>query len=264
PGAALGGATRGCLAGNGGGSHDWRVDALHVSTLAAGGALGSVSAFPWILPAWGDRGLLLASAIFLSIAGLVLISSERLPARPAETRETKSSPHRGLTLWGFAAFASLFAWERILAQIYGPFPELPARVLALFLFGVTVGGLAVLLWPLPKPSPLRLPALSFLTGLAYALPLVLVNRIPLLFLSASAVPHDSASFALRIWGIGALVVMPAAMGLGAQLPTLMGNVNVSLEQERPREHRDSVASVLGGGLLSSAVVAFWALPMLGF
>ncbi|MCI0658450.1 MAG: fused MFS/spermidine synthase, partial [Acidobacteria bacterium] len=256
------------LTGGDGKSANWRMGALDVAVLCAGGSFGSVLAGFQLLPWRGDAWIAFAAAFALFatavLSGLAGGAASRRSGPQAETPGAGS--FQGLILWGITALGLVLAWERALVPIYGPFPELFPRTLALFLVGCAVGSLALALWPYTQPSPLRLPILLMLTGFALALTLTLLNSQPILFLSAAAaIPIESLSFALRIWAVGALLVAPVSAGMGAILPTLMFP-STPVEKPGARDARAGswAAALAGGMLLAAPLVAFWGLPSLGY
>src|SRR5207249_6477270 len=175
-----------------------RLEALQMAILCAGGAFGSVVAGFQLLPWKGETAISLAASVALFatavLSGLGGGGTQTLRGEAGMDRETSAGPRSGLVLCGIMAVAALGAWERILAQIYGPFPELAPSVLALYLAGCAVGSLGLVFWPLPisRPSRLQLPVLATLTGLALVLTLGALNRLPLLYLAAAAAaPTDS-------------------------------------------------------------------------
>jgi len=256
------------LTGAGGKERSWRGAALEIAILSAGGSLGAVLAGFQLLPWRGDAWIAFTSATALFACAVL----SGLSGDSSSLRESGSSSHiahgdsRGLILWGLAAVGLVLAWERALVPIYGPFPELFPRTLGLFLAGCALGSLALVLWPYAQASPLRLGILALLTGLALALSLTLLNSLPLMFLSAvAAVPRESLSFALRLWGLGALLVAPVAAGMGAILVMLLASQGATESSAGGRGRGGSWISALGAGvLLGSAVVAFWGLPSLGY
>jgi len=246
----------------------WRMAALNTAVLCAGASLGAVlSGFP-LLPWRGDAWVSFTGAFALFAAAVFSgLSRSWASARPGEEPGSFAPLNsRGLILWGLVALGLLLAWEKALVPIYGPFPELFPRTLAMFLGGCALGSLALALWPYPQASRLRLPILALFTGFALALSLTLLNNLPLMFLSiAAAVPSESLSFALRIWGVGGLIVAPVAAGMGAMLATLMSQPGPSQETGAGVANQGSwVSSTAGGVLLAAPLVAFWGLPSLGY
>jgi len=256
------------LTGAGGKLSLWRMAALDCAILCAGASLGAVlSGFP-LLPWRGDAWVAFvgASALFAAAVLSSLSSSSASPRPGVQPGSFAPFNSRGLILWGLVALGLLLAWEKALVPIYGPFPELFPRTLAMFLAGCALGSLALALWPYPQASPLRLPILALLTGFALALSLTLLNSLPLMFLSvAAAVPRESLSFALRIWGMGGLIVALVAAGMGAMLATLISHPGPSQESRAGVANQGSwVTSTAGGVLLAAPLAAFWGLPSLGY
>ncbi|HEU5181179.1 MAG TPA: tetratricopeptide repeat protein [Candidatus Polarisedimenticolia bacterium] len=246
----------------------WRHAALRCAALLVGAAFGAVLGGMQILPRAGDLGLALSGGGFLLVAGLLgLLSPKSAFGTAALTAGGGQARDPGLILTGTLALACLLSWERFLSQIHGPFPELPFRVLALFLSCAAAGSIALSLWPGASPSPFRIPLLALLSGIGVALPLAWLDRLPLLYLSVvRSAPLESASFALKTWGIGALLVGPAALAMGALLPMLICR---SVSETAPSEGDSPsasqwVAALAGGGLLGAAVAVFWGLPRIGY
>ncbi len=246
----------------------WRQAALRCAALFVGAAFGAILGGMQILPRAGDMGLALAGGGFLLLAGLLgFLTPGAAPGTPVLPAGSGQARDPGLILTGTLALACLLSWERFLSQIHGPFPELPFRVLALFFSCAAAGSIALSLLPGASPSPFRVPLLALLSGIGLALPLVWLDRLPLLYLSvARSAPLESASFALKTWGIGALLVGPAALAMGALLPMLI----CRSVWEAPLSEGDGpspprwAAALAGGGLLGAAVAAFWGLPVLGY
>jgi len=245
----------------GSGSRGWRMGALDFAVLLAGAALGTALGAFQILPWLGAWAVAVAAGLALFLAAVLAGMTAIAPGEASSPAARESGYAPGL-LWGFATFGMLLAWERALASVYGPFIDLFPRTLILFLAGAALGCLLLALWPYAQPSPLRKPVLMLLAGCAVALGLTFLNEVPMLFLSAvAAAPQESASFALRLWAIGGVVVMPAAVAMGALLPTLVFG---GVDTPHPAPAASWVSSVGGGLLLAAPVVAFWGLPALGF
>ncbi len=261
------GASLARLTGGGGRSASWRMGALDVAVLCAGGSFGSVLAGFQLLPWRGDAWIAFTAAFVLFATALLSgLAGGSASRRSDPQAETPAESFPGLILWGITALGLVLAWERALVPIFGPYPELFPRTIALFLLGCAVGSLALALWPYAQPSPLRLPILLMLTGFALGLTLTLLDSQPILFLSAAAaVPIQSLSFALRIWAVGALLVAPVAAGMGAILPTLVfPSTPVDKPGARNARAGSWIAALAGGMLLAAPLVAFWGLPSLGY
>ena len=254
-----------------------RPQALRLALLGAGASLGAANAGFRLLPWGGERAVALAGAILL-LAAAVVSEAARRSAVAGETdpeageasgggwglaRESRLAGYAAL-LWGFTATTLLLGWDRLLGLVFGPFPESMSRTAGVFLAGCALGALAVFLTEgVTKPGSAAIPLLAALLGIASAGTLYLADRLPVIYLSIAALSGSApVSFALRSWGIAALLVLPAGIAFGALLPFLA-------EGSRERAGGKSGAGgwmvrILSGAFLAAVVMPVWVVPHLGF
>ena len=247
-----------------------RPQALRLALLGAGAALGTASGGFRLLPWGGERAVALAGAVLL-LAAAVLSEAARRGVAAGETDPGSGEEPAGRSgirghaalLWGFTATTLLLGWDRILGLVFGPFPESMSRTAGVFLAGCALGALAVFLaGGATKPGSAAIPILTTLAGLASAGTLYLADRLPVVYLSIAGLA-DSApfSFALRSWGVAALLVLPAGIAFGALLPFLAEG---SREGAGGKTGAGWMGRILAGAFLAAVVVPAWLVPHLGF
>ncbi|HEV8337335.1 MAG TPA: hypothetical protein VGR67_13035 [Candidatus Polarisedimenticolia bacterium] len=238
-----------------------RGAALKIAFLCAGASLGSVLAGFRLLPVGGEKAMAFSAGICLLAA--ILLSrfatpmgergSARLGAGESSLPATDRVGRWGAILWGAAAVTSLLAWDRILGLLFGPFPEAMFRTAGLFLAFGALGSLVLAGYRPAVPGKLAIAALCGAAGVALAGTLLLLDRLPLLYLSIAPLARAAPlSFALKSWGIAALVVAVPGLALGALLPLLA----TPERRAGPRNSAGSfwLARILSGAALAASVV----------
>jgi spermidine synthase len=248
-----------------------RSAALQIAVGSAGASLGWVLAGFRLLPAGGEKAIALSAGLCLLasalLSRLLTPAREREPvllAAPEASPTADATIRRwGAVLWGAAVVAALLAWDRILGLLFGPFPESMSRTGGLFLAFVALGSLG-LAWYRPAVSgPAAIAALCGAAGLASAGTFLLLDRLPLLYLSVAPLAGEAPlSFTLKSWGIAALVVAVPGLVLGALLTFLAAQPGTA----GPRDSEESSwpARVLFGAALAAFVVPAGVITPSGF
>jgi spermidine synthase len=213
-----------------------------------GAICGSLAAGFLFLPIIGVRSTIYAASLMNIVIGIVAILADRfgqanLPdtaeASAADTVATSSTIVEGAPapsglnehrFWLFCAFVSGFvtistqvAWTRILSMIIGSSTYAFSIVVALFLTGLSAG--AFLIARRGAGGKLRdtVVKVEVLTALSLILSLVVVNRTPVILITAGLrlnVSSWTGLLSLQILSVALLVLLPAFL-MGMVMPLVL-------------------------------------------
>jgi ABC transport permease subunit len=195
------------------------------------GAAAGVLASAFLLIGWlGLPGTLRAAGVLnLAIAGAMMLLARPLPALAA----TRGAPPAARLLLAVAFFTGLasfiyeIVWIRMLVLVLGASTHAFELMLATFIFGLALGGLAVRRRVDTSPEPARLLGwVQVVMGLAAlaTLPVYDFTFGLMEALMRGLAKNDTgyALFNLAGGGIAALVMLPATFCAGMTLPLLTG------------------------------------------
>ncbi|HEY0809519.1 MAG TPA: fused MFS/spermidine synthase, partial [Longimicrobiales bacterium] len=201
-----------------------------------GAICGSLLAGFVLLPALGVRwSIYLASLINVLIGVVAIFADRRLQSASAETPAAAREPEAAVIptdkkFWYFCAFASGFvtfstqvAWNRILTMIVGSSTYAFSVTVALFLLGLSIG--AFLVARLKFTAGLRKAVITVqvLTVASLVLSLLVINKIPILLITAGQrlqINSWSGLLTLQIVCIAFLVLLPAFL-MGMIMPLVL-------------------------------------------
>ena len=202
-----------------------------------GAICGSLLAGFVLLPTLGVRWSIYVASIINIVIGIVAIIADRTarvatPAASSAAEVTTELPNiaSDRKFWLFCAFASGFvtfsvqvAWSRILTMIVGSSTYAFSVTVALFLLGLAGG--AYLVARLRFTAGLRRAVMTvqFLTVISLLFSLVVVNKIPILLITAGQRMHINTwggLLTLQIISIALLVLLPAFL-MGMIMPLVL-------------------------------------------
>ena len=201
-----------------------------------GAICGSLLAGFVLLPSLGVRWSIYVASIINVVIGVVaILADRRLQSTSAETAATsKEVEPTALStykrFWYFCAFASGFvtfstqvAWNRILTMIVGSSTYAFSVTVALFLLGLSIG--AFLVARLKYKAGLRRAVITvqLLTVASLVLSLLVINKIPILLITAGQrlqINSWSGLLTLQIVCIAFLVLLPAFL-MGMIMPLVL-------------------------------------------
>lgn len=247
-----------------------------INTLGA--VAGAICAGFIFIPMWGLlKTCLIAGLIDLAIAGLVWLlllrkNSEVIAVPPPSPQVGTNWKERSvlvaLAISGVSALGLELSWFRLLAQVVGPSVSAFAITLAVFLAGIGLGSLmlaALMRWFVSGRVAFLFTLIWTVVGAT--IPAYYINEIPGWYLDI-----------WKVWGlagrdfdlirtqsaIAAIVILPAALGLGASFPAAIWAMN---EETGSKSSASSSAQLFFfntvGALIGTLVWAFLVLPNLG-
>ncbi len=240
------------------------ISRLYTANLV-GAAIGAGATSYLLLPSLGLMGTqLFGGALNLVAAVLALVLARQLaPPRPVEPpgpEERASVKLLGLAAWsGFVTFCAEVTWFQLLSTVIGNSAFAFGVMLAIFLFGLTVGSA----W-LARRTNAGLPNVGWLllaASVCLAITLPLWDRVPSLFIISGKIATGFASReAVRALAALELLLLPAA-ALGTLYPLVLH----AGWKERPNAARVgglSAANTLGA-VVGSLLTGFVLLPRFG-
>ena len=202
-----------------------------------GAICGSLLAGFVLLPALGVRWSIYVASIVNILIGVVAIIADRkaavaAPVITSAAQAETSSPGTAVDkrFWLFCAFASGFvtfsvqvAWSRILTMIVGSSTYAFSVTVALFLLGLAAG--AILVARLKFRAGLRRAVITvqLLTVVSLLLSLLVINKIPILLITAGQrldINTWGGLLTLQIVSIALLVLLPAFL-MGMIMPLVL-------------------------------------------
>lgn len=239
--------------------------ALLYAANTAGGMAGALAAGLILLPVWGIPGTVAAAAgANLVAAGLALAAGRSVGSRPTPAPREPLRPAllAAAGLSGALVLGAEALWHRALLVVLSSTTATLTVLLAVTLGGLALGG------RLAPAVHRRWPPLAGWGGLQLGTAAVLLAQAALLPRLAELVrwvrPEDG-------WGrvlvppvvAGGLLVLPAALLLGAAWPLLLAAAAPRLEDGGRRVGTMGVLNAVGAAV-GAAVVGFAALPAIGF
>lgn len=264
-----------------GGAYATRVALLYgINTVGA--VAGTVAAGFWLLPGFGNTATVnVAAGLDLAVAAFILLGPARreapipaaAPASPPR-RASGAAPEPGtlrrrVVLAAFALSGALamiyeLGWTRRLATLLGSSVYSFALLLATFLAGLGLGSLLVA--PLQRllRSPLHaLAAALGLAGVAALAGTALLNVVPGMLRDLLIAHHrDPRAILAGELGLAALVLLPAALFLGAVFP-LAAQVVHRAGEGGGRAIGNVYAVNTAGTVLGAAGAGLYLLPAFG-
>ncbi|MBT8493505.1 MAG: fused MFS/spermidine synthase, partial [Deltaproteobacteria bacterium] len=251
----------------------------------AGAVLGAASAGFLFIPLLGAHSTnLLAAASAAGLATAIVLAlvvrgnrprkatlDEQAEAleEPADSIPAPSTAHRRLALIAYAvsgatAMALEVLWSRALAVVIGSSVYSFTLILVVFLVGLSVGSAAFARRAQRTRDPFGLLAWIFAaTGLAIVLTHLVIDDLPTMFLALVEGGTMSPGSILSVHSILAgLVILPAAIGLGAVMPVAMrayvGGVD-AVGRDVGRAYASNTVGAILGSLLGGILI----MPVLG-
>ncbi len=201
----------------------------------AGAVLGPLLAVFWLFPGLGlARTLYVASAVDLFVCMLVLASRRIFPAWEAPPAVVSPAADLGgdgllraaLFVSGAAAMVYEVAWTRALSIALGSSVYGVTIMLSTYLFGIALGSALVSLLLSRVKRRVSVDAVAWLLGAAAVaahLSFLLAQSLPRLFVELfKLVGGGTVRIALLQFATAAVLMLPAALGLGAMLPLAAG------------------------------------------
>ncbi|HTO07665.1 MAG TPA: fused MFS/spermidine synthase [Myxococcota bacterium] len=251
-----------------------------------GGMAGSVLAGLLLVQSLGmDATSRFTGVVNLALAGLVFALGRRFaPAIEADAGEDEPAELAGVTplespvarLWRLrAALAATFAvgaialalevaWTRALGAGFGATAHGFTIVLAATLLGIGLGSLGVAREPADERAPLLPLALALLVLAASSCVFLLgFDRLPALFfliVQPRALSYEQLLSVL--FGVSALVVLPATLSMGVAFPLSVQLATASAERAGRSVGRVYLANT-AGAILGSLAGSFALVPWLG-
>ncbi|HEU4395558.1 MAG TPA: hypothetical protein VFS92_08325, partial [Planctomycetota bacterium] len=247
----------------------------------AGAAAGAAAAGFALLPALGIRGTVLTAAgANALVAAIALLLDRRAGPTAAAVPEPKGAPAAappipplgsGLPLLvaaaasGFAALVLQMAWTRVLVLCFGSSVHAFTLVLAVFVLGLGLGGLAAPL--VGGRGPGRSARLAILWGLAAFLAwrtVPILAELPLVTAVELTALQGDYGDALE-WQAGVVLrlVLPATLAMGAAFPVLVAAVAESSGVGGPRAAGRVYAWNTAGAILGSLAGGVALVPAIG-
>lgn len=269
-----------------------RVAGLLYGINTLGAVAGAVCAGFFFIPMWGLLKTCVIGGLFdLVIAALTCLlflskKSQRSTTPPATPLAQVKTPRTrywvlvALGLSGVSALGLELSWFRLLAHVTGPSVSAFAITLAMFLCGIGLGSLilsAMMRWLASGRTALIVSLIW--TAVGAIVPAYYINDIPGWYLEI-----------WKVWGvagrdfdlirtqsaIAAIVILPAALGLGAAFPAALWAIEQHDRQDKNASntldpHATSTAASSGqlffsntvGALFGTLLWAFVVLPHLG-
>jgi spermidine synthase len=165
---------------------------------------------------------------------------------------------------GTAALLNEVVWLRLLGYAFGSTVHATTAVLATFLGGLAIGGIALGRFSDRFRRPLRAYAaleIAIATWCA-ATPLAFQALQPALYEARRALDLGGASWALLQLGLGALILLPPAVLMGMTLP-LLGRWIASTGERAGVGVGRLYALNTWGGVAGTLAAGFWLVPALG-
>lgn len=165
---------------------------------------------------------------------------------------------------GFVFMLLELTWSRMLTPIMGGSTYTFGLILAVALLGLGLGSLLYHAWLKRRTPTLELLTITFgLEGLAVALPLVLGDRIAIWASTLNTTFRGDFHGLVVGWSlIAAIIIFPAAIISGMQLPLLVGLVGHGRENVG-RHVGGTFGANTFGAIAGSLAGGFGALPLLG-
>ena len=249
----------------------------------AGAAAGAAAAGFALLPALGIRGTVLAAAgANALVAAIALLLDRRAgpmaaaaaPPPPKATVPAASpAPATGSAIpllvaaaaSGFAALAFQMAWTRVLVLCFGSSVHAFTLVLAVFVLGLGLGGLAAPL--VGGRVPGRAARLAILWGVAAFLAwrtVSILAELPLVT-ALELTAHQGDYGAALEWQAGVVfrLVLPATLAMGAAFPVLVAAVAEASGADGPRAAGRVYAWNTVGAILGSLAGGVLLVPAIG-
>ena len=243
-----------------------------------GAICGSLLAGFVLLPALGVRSSIYIASIINVVIGVVAIIADRRlesasPETPAPAKEVESAVIPiDKRFWYFCAFASGFvtfstqvAWNRILTMIVGSSTYAFSVTVALFLLGLSTG--AFLVARLKFKAGLRKAVITvqLLTVASLVLSLLVINKIPILLITAGQrlqINSWSGLLTLQIVCIAFLVLLPAFL-MGMIMPLVLVWAGDRLKGGSVRLVGRAYAVNTVGAIAGAFGAGFILIPMVG-
>ena len=246
-----------------------RVGVLY-SANTAGAAAGTLLAAYFLLPRLGlGRTVLAAAAVNLLVFGLAALLARASAARSSARNDAAHSPVRraGGQRWilplvlvsGAVSFTWEILWTRLLTQLLGGSVYAFATMLATFLVGISLGSaLAARLarghqWARCGFAVAQLGVAGFSLA-AFAL----ANRLPSFALAAT-----DEGFLARGAAIGAAILLPGALAIGATFPFAV-RILARNAAEAPAASARVFSWNTVGAIAGTLIAGYWMLPTLRF
>jgi spermidine synthase len=237
-----------------------------------GGAAGVYLGTFFLLPSVGlTAGLLSAAALNAVVGGLAWVGARRWQPSPAAPRETAllASPRRWaiLVAYGCSGLAALgyeVVWTRLLVLLFGSSVYAFAVMLAGFLLGLGLGGIAGGWLTARARSPaFQAAALQVIIGVSVLAGALWFDRLPQLFLEAFRITGGTwwalTTFEFLI-ALGLMIVPTTAMGAAFPVVTRLLGTGHGAE----RSVGDAYAVNTIGAILGAAATGFALIPWFGF
>jgi spermidine synthase len=239
-----------------------------VNTLGA--LLGCIAATFWLLEALGTRAtlwlaallnLLIAAAAAALARGSSLVATSNAAAAAGAAAAPPPFVLVASGLVGFAFFLMELVWYRMLGPILGGTVYTFGLVLATALLGIGVGGVLYSRASARlRIGPAAFAATCLLEAGLVAAPYALGDRLALLALSLRPLPAEAAGLSSFLTGwaaVTAIVVLPASIVAGVQLPllvALLGPGREGVGRHIGRVYFCNTAGAIAGALLGGFVL----------
>ena len=197
---------------------------------------GSLLAGFVLLPALGVRWSIYFASIINVVIGVVAIIADRrvrtvetetatdtVEAEPETTASDKNFWFLVAFASGFVTFSTQVAWNRILTMIVGSSTYAFSVTVALFLLGLSTGAFLVARLKFKAGLRRAVIAVQLLTVVSLVLSLTVINKIPILLITAGQrlqINTWSGLLTLQIVCIGFLVLLPAFL-MGMVMPLVL-------------------------------------------
>ncbi|WP_395376212.1 fused MFS/spermidine synthase [Marinicella sp. W31] len=227
-----------------------------------------------LLPRYGLEWTLyvtVAINLLVFVIGALLLyvasTSQHKPSihRQAIDKPKKTNVENPWVLWvmcisGFVAFAQEVAWARLLSHILGNSLYSFAVILAIFLFGISLGALFGSWLSKRRAAQSILAILQLCLAFLFLMSFILADHLTELSLQSS---FGSLQFIMESLMVGAMTLLPGAVCLGACFP-----IAVRLCSRSYKDSASVSAQVYAwntvGAILGAMCCGFVLLPYLGF
>ncbi|MBI5508155.1 MAG: fused MFS/spermidine synthase [Deltaproteobacteria bacterium] len=169
-----------------------------------------------------------------------------------------------LVVTGMAAMALQVLWTRAIGTALGPSTYAFSAIVCTYLAGLAIGGgLAAWIADRLTAARLALTVILLTTGVASLVGIALVDRLPVLLLRVVLNPHLTMGGLLQTeFGLAALSVLPATIGMGAIFPLTLSAVVGSESRVGAAVGRAYALNTVGN-IAGSFAGVFVLLPALG-
>jgi spermidine synthase len=239
-----------------------------VNTLGA--VLGTVGAAFVLMPALGLHGTLLVGAavnlVVFGLAALLAWSAPVAPAAPPARTTTAGSGRRGFILplilvSGVISFSYEILWTRLLGHVLGGSVYAFATMLASFLAGIAIGSAVASRFATNgRRAALGFAVAELGAGCCSLLAFHRLDGLPALALRLGA-GGPSAQVANAL--LGALVLLPAAIFIGATFPFAVRVLAADESDAGPASARVYAWNTIGA-IVGAVGTGFVLMPLLGY